>query len=156
VVAAAPQISAPLTLGVLATAAAWSDPLAGVAVDVAIPRGQWLAAFDLGAGKLMGDTLGLFDLVLRAGGGLRGDWIDVRVGLTVVPLMVTTGVGDQTVLVGGGASVRVRVPLTRTTRLVAALGVDAFATRTEYEIGAEMIATPWLMPWLGVGIEVAP
>ena len=33
---------------------------------------------------------------------------------------------------------------------------DLFATRTQYQLGGRMIATPLVSPWLGAGIEVVP
>ena len=151
-----PPMEKPITIAVLATAAAWSNALAGAALDVAIPRGRWLVAFDVGAGELLDDSLDLVGAVVRFGGGIRIGVFDVRAGATLVPIKVSTGAGDETVLVGGGASVRVRVPIAASARFVLAGGADAFATRTEYRTGDVMTATPWVTPWLGAGIEMTP
>ena len=156
-VVAPPATTKPITIGVVGSVAAWSSMVAGGAIDVAIPRGRWLIAFDLGGGQLLNDDqLELSAAVVRGGGGVRYGWLDVRAGLTLVPINVTTGTGDQTVLVGAGASVRLRVPITELVRFVVAGGADAFATRTEYRTNATMTETPWLAPWFGAGIEMAP
>ncbi len=145
------------TVEVLGTAAAWDHVLAGGAVGVAVPRGRWVATVEIGGGALVGAPIGLAGGAIRMGGGRRFDWIDLRAAVIVAPLVVDTGAGDQTALVGAGASVRLRVPVTRRVRGVVAAGVDGFANRTTYQAaGALLTQTPWVAPWLAVGLEVAP
>jgi hypothetical protein len=69
--------------------------------------------------------------------------------------MVSTGVGDHTVLFGAGASGRLRVPVVAGVRGVLAVGIDAFANRTQYQVlGMPTVATPQLAPWVAAGVEV--
>lgn len=156
-----------VTVTFLGAASAWSSVMAGGGVDVAIARGTWLAAAEVEAGQLVEGDLHLGDAVVRLGGGWRRGALELRAGATVAPVWVGNGAGDSTVLAGGGASARLRVPVARDVRFVLAVGVDAFATRSEYVIetsepgaaGAtmtEQVATPWLAPWVAVGAEVTP
>jgi len=146
----------PLTISVLGTGAAWSSVLAGGTIDFALQRGHFVAALELGGGKLTGGELDLTSGIVRLGAGARFSYFELRAGATLAPIFVATGAGDQTVLAGGGASLRARLPITTSARLVLAGGVDAFATHTVYHDRAMTIATPWVMPWLAAGLEVAP
>lgn len=131
--------------------------MAGASVDVAVTRGRWLAVVDVGGGELIDGNLKLSNAVLRVGGGVRTGDVELRAGLTLAPIWVGNGAGDSTVLVGAGASARLRVPIASGVRLVVAAGADAFATRTEYALaGMSTIATPWLAPWVAAGFEVTP
>jgi hypothetical protein len=158
VAARAPSIEqrTAVVLGALGTAAMWSDMLAGATLDVEVTRGRWLAAADVGAATLVSGRLQLQQAVLRLGGGVRFGAFDVRAGATVVPIEVNNGGGDQTVLVGGGASLRARIAMSEATRFVIAGGFDVFATQTDYTIGTTMVSTPWVSPWLAAGFEVTP
>jgi hypothetical protein len=52
--------------------------------------------------------------------------------------------------------VRARIPVADGMHAIVAVGIDAFATRTEYvEAGMAVVATPWWAGWLGLGVEVA-
>jgi hypothetical protein len=103
-----------------------------------------------------GGTIDLYAGVVRVGAGLRFGVLELRSGLTFAPLVVETGAGDTTLLAGGNASARVRIPLTARTRAVLALGADAFATRTTYLLdGMTALATPRFAPWFAAGMEVA-
>lgn len=156
VVAPARRTRTSLELAVVGSAAAWSAPMAAVAIDVAAVRGRWLGAAELGAGKLVAGNLHLGGGTVRLGAGVRVGNLDVRAGLVLLPVWVSNGAGDQTVLVGGGASARLRIPVAPDLRLVVAAGIDAFATRTEYTVGAmTTLSTPWLAPWGGAGAEVS-
>lgn len=147
-----------LRLGVLGGAAMWSDALGGVAVDLGVSRGRWRFALDVGANTLVGGPLALNAGVARASLGTELAGIELRAGAVVAPLFVADGAGDRTVLAGGTASARVRVPLLdHGLRAVFAAGVDAFATRTTYLVGGmTALATPRAAPWLAAGVEVTP
>jgi hypothetical protein len=151
----APRVENRWTVGLVGMAAQWSGTLAGAALDVRIPHGAWFAAVDAGGGELVDGTLHLTGGVVRASVGRRMGRLDLRGGATVAPINVANGAGDATVLVGAGVSARVRFPVDAFD-LVLAVGADGFATRTEYRIASMTIATPWLAPWVGVGIEVTP
>jgi len=146
------------TLAALGTVAAWdSGSLAVATIDLTLPRGAWLATASLGAGQLIGASVHASEGIVRLGGGRRIGWLDLTAGVTLVPISVNDGVGDRTVLVGGGLAARLRVPLADSVWLVIAAGADAFATRSEYTSnGVGLGSTPWLAPWIALGVEVAP
>lgn len=145
------------SMTVLGGASRWDGALANVALDVAMANDRWLGAIEGGAGWLLGSQVDLTSASFRVVGGVRFGWVELRGGLTLVPITVSDGTGDRTLLVGGGGSARLRLPITRSTRVVIATGVDVFATRTEYERERMTIATtPWLAPWAAMGIEVSP
>jgi hypothetical protein len=105
---------------------------------------------------VLGGNVQLVAGVVRVDAGVRASWLELRAGATVMPLVVTTGGGDTTVLVGAGASARVRVPVVEGVHAVIAGGADVFATRTHYQLaGATAFATPSWAPWLALGLEVA-
>ncbi len=146
-------------LAVVGSAAAWSAPMAAVGLDVAAARGRWLVAAALGAGKLVDGDLRLGGGTARLGAGVRAGRLDVRAGVVLVPVWVSNGAGDRTVLVGGGASARLRIPIGPDLRLVLAAGIDVFATRTQYTVQSTVgsmvtLSTPWVAPWGGAGAEV--
>lgn len=141
----------------LGTAAAWDRVLAGGSVGIAVPRGRWIAAAELGGGALISAPFGLRGAALRTGGGPRFDWIVLRAELIIAPVFMTSGTGDRTVLFGAGASARLRVPITTRIRGVIGVGVDGYANRTIYQLGGVPTGTtPWVAPWLAAGVEVAP
>lgn len=145
------------TIGALGAAAAWDGPLGGVTFDVARARGPWVVALDVGGATLVGGAIGLNAAVIRFSAGLRASWFELRAGATFAPLIVSDGAGDRTVLVGGGASARLRVPLGDGLHAVFAAGGDVFATRTQYLVGGmPALATPRVAPWFGAGLEVSP
>jgi len=155
-----PAIAAPAparSFGVFGAAAGWDGVLGGLSIDYAMPRDRWLAAIEVGGGELVSGSMKLTAGVIRPSVGVRmaSGLLELRGGLTVVPLMVTTGVGDRTVLFGAGASARVRVPVGDGVRGVLAVGIDAFANTTEYQVlGMPTMATPQLAPWVAAGVEV--
>jgi hypothetical protein len=110
--------------------------------------------FEAGGGVLVDSTLHVLASVVRIDPALRIDGFEVRAGATLAPLLVTSGAGDQTVLAGANASVRMRLAVTAGVHAVLAAGVDAYATHTQYQLSTMTIATPWIAPWLGAGIEV--
>jgi hypothetical protein len=146
----------PTTIGVLGAAAAWQHVLGGMAVDLAISRSAWLLAIEAGAATLVDGPVHLTAATLRIGGGARRGWLEARAGATLAPLLVSDGTGDRTILAGGGASVRIRAPIAGGLRVVLAGGIDLFATRTTYLLGATMLATPRVAPWIAAGMEVTP
>jgi hypothetical protein len=151
----APRVADRWSMGVVGMAAQWNGTLAGAALDLQIPRGDWFAAVDLGGGTLVDGALHLTGGLARASIGRRVDRLEVRGGATFAPINVADGAGDTTILVGAGVSARVRFPIDAFD-FVIAVGADAFATRTEYRISTMTVATPWLAPWIGAGIEVTP
>ncbi len=144
------------TLAVTGTAAAWGQALGGASLDVALPVGSGLFAIEAGAGDVLGGNITLIASVVRVDAGYRFGALELRGGATLMPLVVTTGAGDTTVLVGAGASARVRPTIVPGLRAVLAAGADAFATRTRYELnGMAALATPAWAPWVALGVEVA-
>lgn len=145
------------TVSALGGAAAWSHVLGGLGFDVAASSGTWLVAVEAGGATLVGGPLRLTAATLRIGGGARVGPVELRSSATFVPLIVDDGAGDRTVLLGAGASARLRVPLTSSVRGVVACGIDVFATRTAY-ISERMsvLTTPRVSPWIAAGLEVTP
>lgn len=158
--ATVPEMSKPrrsMTIGAIGGIAGWERLVGGAAIDVTVPIGRGLFAADLGASTLTGGELSLTAATARIGGGVRVGLLELRAGLTLAPVFVSDGSGDRTVLVGAGASVRLRVPVSPRARGVFALGADAFATQTEYRsAGMTVMTTPRVAPWTGAGIEVTP
>lgn len=143
------------TVGVLGSGALWDGTVGGLSIDLAIPEGGWLATAEIGAGTAIAGNVRLVSGVARLGPGVRFGMIELRVGATLVPVLVATGAGDRTVLVGGGASARLRVPVGEQVRAVLAVGADAFATTTHYALdGMTVLTTPTFAPWLALGMEV--
>ena len=144
-----------VTLGLLGAAASWDHVLGNLVFDVAIPRDRWLVAFELGGGALMNSSVHLTAAIVRADAGVRIGILEARLGLTVAPVIVTDGAGDQTVLLGANGSLRARIPLATSVRGIVAVGSDVFATRTEYRIESRpALTTPQLAPWIAAGLEV--
>jgi hypothetical protein len=141
-------------LGLLGGISGWDGMLGGLTLDLAVPRDAWVMTFEAGGGVLVASTLHVLAGVVRIDPALRIDGFELRAGVTLAPLLVTSGLGDQTVLAGGNASVRMRLAVTAGVHAVLAAGVDAYATRTHYQIDTMTVATPWFAPWLGAGIEV--
>jgi hypothetical protein len=145
-----------VTIGALGGVVVWQYPIAGLGVDLAVARGAWLLALEAGGGMLDG-PLHLTAGVVRLEAGTRHGGFDLRAGATVMPLTVGDGAGDATVLVGAGASVRLRASIGRGVHAVFAGGIDLFATRTTYVLdGMQVLTTPRIAPWLAAGLEVAP
>lgn len=146
-----------ITLGALGVVSSWPDALAGVAVDVTLPASTTLLAVEVGGATLVGADLRMTAMTARLAGGVRPhERLELRAGLTLVPIFVADGIGDRTVLVGGHASARARLPLLPGVHAVFAAGADLFATRTEYRAsGMTVLATPRFAPSFAVGIEVA-
>ena len=145
------------SLGVLGGVAGWGRMLGGATLDVTMPRGAGVLAFRGGGSTLLGAGIDLTAALARVGGGLRLGMMELRGSVVLAPVFVSHGVGDATVLVGGGASIRLRVPVASRVHAVLGAGLDAFATRTEYRLaGMSALTTPRFAPWFGAGMEVAP
>lgn len=152
----APAARGERTLAVLGEVAGWTGVLGTGMVELVTPLGPAGVAIAGGGGELVTGKLALYSGVVRVEAVVRRGWLDVRAGAVAVPIVVTSGKGDTTVVAGGGASARVRVPVTDGVRAVLAVGIDAFANRSEYEqTGMPTIATPWVTAWLGLGVEAA-
>jgi len=151
-----------LSVALVGTASAWSAPLVGGGLDAVYARGApgrlgWLGFLEADGGGLASGALHLDAVTARAGVGVRWAAVDVRAGITAMPVWVSNGGGDQTVLWGGNLAARLRLPLTAAVRGVLAVGADAFATRSVYTIAATaVVSTPWLAPYVAVGVEVTP
>ncbi len=146
-----------ITVGLSGGAAAWDGVLGGITLDVALPRGAWLAAIELGGSRLVAGPVELTSGIVRIAGGRRDGWFETRAGITVAPVIVTSGNGDRTVLLGAGVSERLRVPVTKRMHAIFAVGVDGYATRTQYaSAGMHVTTTPRWAPWLAAGVEVTP
>ena len=147
---------APRTLGLLGSVAGWDGVLGAASLDLTLPRGNYDAALELAGGTVVGGPVTLLAGLARIDGGVRAGVFEVRGGLTLAPISVRTGAGDLTMLIGGNASVRVRLRVTRASRAVFAAGADVFATRTEYVLeAARVMTTPRVAPWIAGGMEVA-
>ena len=145
------------TLGLLGGAAAWDGVLGGVTLDLAVSRPAWLLGIELGGSRLVDGPLSLTSGVVRVTGGRRDGWFETRAGITLAPVLVSSGLGDTTLLVGAGASERLRLPLRTKLRAVLAVGLDVYAGRTTYAVeGMTVTTTPRWAPWLGLGFEVMP
>jgi hypothetical protein len=151
-----PPASSGATLALLGTVASWDNTLTAGSLELAIPVGSAIVAIAAGGGELVTGKLSLYTAALRIDGGVRYGWVEARAGAVVVPVFVTSGKGDTTLVAGVGASVRARVPVASGVRAVLAAGVDAFADRTQYKVaGMTDVATPWWAIWAGLGVEVA-
>jgi hypothetical protein len=145
------------TVGALGSAAMWSHMVGGLGIDVAMRSGRRVLAIEAGGGTLVNGPLQLLTAVARIGGGVRFDTLELRATATIAPLLVESGGGDRTLLLGAGASARMRVPITAAVRAVFAGGIDVFVNRTSYVVdGMSVLATPRGAPWLAAGLEVAP
>ena len=151
------ETSPPVGLGVVGGVGGWDRALGGAVVDLTLPRGRGLIAIEAGGGTLLGSGVHLTTALARLSGGLRLGLVELRAGAVLAPVFVSDGVGDSTLLAGATASTRVRIPISRELRAVLAIGLDAFATRTEYQLaGMSVLSTPRLAPWLGIGMELTP
>ncbi len=145
-----------IALGVTGALARWDGALATGALDLVLPRRRFVIALEAGGGTMPGGTVDVIAGVVRIDAGLRSGMFELRGGVTFAPLVVSTGAGDSTLLAGGNASARMRIPLTASTRAVLAAGADAFATRTTYLLdGMTALTTPRIAPWFAAGMEVA-
>lgn len=158
VASSAVSVTPPVALGVVGGIAGWDRALGGAVADLTLPRGaRGLIAIEAGGGTLLGNGIHLTAGLARLSGGIRLGVLELRAGAVLAPVFVSDGVGDTTLLAGGAASARVRLALSAQVRAVLAIGLDAFATRTEYlHDGMSAMTTPQLAPWLGLGMEVTP
>ncbi|CAN5730014.1 hypothetical protein BH11MYX3_BH11MYX3_36300 [soil metagenome] len=144
------------TIGFVGSVASWDGVLGAGAIDLAIQRDGYVGSLEVGGGSVVGGPVRLLAATVRIDGGVRAGVFELRGGVTLAPILVRTGVGDLTALVGGNASVRIRIPVTVGSRAVIAVGADAFATRTQYVVdGVTVMTTPRIAPWVTAGMEVA-
>ncbi len=144
-------------LAALGGASAFTGTLAGGALDFTLGGGPWLFDGSVGGGALVSGPIHGDDVVVRIGGGYRIGWLDLIASATFAPLIVSDGAGDVTVLVGAGATARLRIPIAERVHAIIAAGADVFATRTEYtSSGAAVTETPLVAPWVAAGVELAP
>ncbi|MBL0220295.1 MAG: hypothetical protein IPQ07_41300 [Myxococcales bacterium] len=145
--------------GCSGSAAGWEgvrSVLGAASLDLAQPVRGYLGIIEVEGGAIAGGDVALIAAVVRVDGGLRTSVFELRAGLTIAPIYVRTGAADLTALIGGNASVRIRIPVTRAARAVLALGADVFVTRTSYLLdGATVMTTPRAAPWVAAGMEVA-
>lgn len=154
-VAPRPRPVEPAALALLGAVSVWDGALGNVALDLTLPRRGWLLAIDVGGGQLLDSALNLTAAFVRLDAGVRRGVLELRVGIIAAPVIVTGGTGDQTVLLGANTSARLRLPVAPSTHVIAAGGIDAFATTTEYQMaGKTTMTTPQLAPWLAAGVEV--
>jgi hypothetical protein len=145
------------SIGLMGTSAVWDGVVAGGSADLVGPVRGTLVALEFGGGSLVGGDLHATTALVRAGLATRISVLELRAGLTLVPLQVTDGTTDMTVLLGGGASARLRIPIVTGVRAVLTAGADAYATRTEYlRAGMAPASTPLIAPFFGAGIELTP
>lgn len=142
---------APLVLAAFGTAMAWDGTLGGLGLDLSVPVRDLRFAVEVAAIVAAETALDLDAALIRLTAATQRGAFELRAGLVASPIVVHDGVGDQTFLVGGTASARIRVG-----GAVIAVGVDGFATRTTYhERGETVMVTPRFAPWLAAGIEMA-
>jgi hypothetical protein len=152
-----PMRSTGSTVTALGGAAVWPRAFGRLSLDVAVARGAWLFAIEAGGGTLVDGPLQLSAATLRIGGGARVDLIELRATATLMPLIVSDGDGDRTILAGAGANARLRIPVAAAVHGVIAVGIDVFATRTSYVVDNMLVlTTPRHAPWLALGLEVTP
>lgn len=144
-----------LEIGLLGGASQWGGALATAGIDVVVPVGGHRFAFDAAFGRLVTGDVHLDTGLARASIVGRGRVLEARASLVAAPVLVDDGTGDTTLLVGLGANVGARIPVTSMLRFVIAAGADVFPMRTEYSRGGMTVgATPWVAPWATLGVEV--
>src|SRR5262245_6447455 len=80
----------PTTVGIVGGAAGgWDGVLGGITLDVAVRRGAWITAIDVGAVALIDAPIDLTGAVIRLGVGRNVGWLDVRLSATAVPILVS-------------------------------------------------------------------
>jgi hypothetical protein len=156
VVARPEQPARPIEVGFAGGASQWNGLLATAGLGVVVPAGTHWIGIDASAGRVVTGTLHLDAGLVRVSAVGRKGVFEARGSVVAAPIFVGDGNGDTTVLFGLGASVSARLPITRTARFVMTGGADVFATRTEYAVaGMPVASTPWLAPWMTLGLEVA-
>lgn len=134
------------------SASAWTGVLAGGSAELAVRRGGWVGALEIGAGQEVTGELHVTTIPVRLTGGIRIDRFELRGGVELVSSWVSDGLGDQLTMFGLAATARLHLG----GRFVLAAGADAYTTQTTYMLGATRITTPWIAPWVGVGVELLP
>ena len=88
---------------------------------------------------------------MRATIGWRSGGLELRGGLVATPVLVSDGAGNQTVMPGATVSARLHAG-----RFVLAAGADGFAAQTTYQLHTMTVVTPWVAPWIAIGMELTP
>ena len=135
----------------LGSASAWVGMLAGGTLDLSLARGRFVAALELSAGERVVGDLHVTALPVRATLGWRSGGLELRAGVVAAPVLVSDGAGDQTVMPGATVSARLHAG-----RFVLAAGADGFATQTTYQLRTMNVVTPWIAPWIAIGMELTP
>ncbi len=146
-----------IELGLFGSARAWQGTLAGATFDLTAVRDSgWLVALEVAGDKRVTGNLDFAGAVVRASGGVRSGAIELRGGIAIAPTWERDGAGDQTTMFGAAASARAFVRVAPSVTFAMVVGLDAYTTRTTYQLGMASYTTPWVAPWLAVGMEVAP
>src|SRR3569623_632126 len=109
------------------------------------------AARVVSAGESVVGDLHVTALPGRATVGWRAGGLEVRGGVVVAPVLVSDGAGAQTLMPGATLSARLHAG-----RFVLAAGADGFATQTTYQLRTMTVVTPWISPWIAIGMERTP
>ena len=97
-------------------------------------------------------VLSLVEIPIRAGVGFRHRWFEARAGVALRPYFVSGAGEDRGVLAGAGLGVYFRRAFSRWFTGYAAVGVDLFPRRKEFQVDGEtVLTTAWAVPWLGLG-----
>jgi hypothetical protein len=144
-----------IAIELLGSATAYASALAGATASLAYVRDAWVGALEVSGGERIDGDLHMSGATVRACAGIRVADLELRAGLAIAPTWVSNGAGDQTTMLGATASARLQLPVSPGTRVVLAVGADAYATQTTYRLGMEAITTPWIAPWVGLGMELA-
>jgi hypothetical protein len=146
-----PEQHAHVAADLLGSASAWVGMLAGGTLDLSLAHGRVVAALELSAGERVIGDLHITAVPVRATIGWRSSGLELRAGLVAAPVFVSDGAGDRTVMPGATASARLHAG-----RFVLAAGADAYATQTTYELHTMTVVTPWIAPWIAIGMELTP
>ena len=146
-----PEPHAHIAADLFGSASAWVGMLAGGTLDLSLARGHVVAALEVAAGERVVGDLHATALPVRATVGWRAGGLELRGGLVAAALLVSDGAGDQTIMPGATVSARLHAG-----RFVLAAGADTFATQTTYQLHTMTIVTPWIAPWIAVGMELTP
>jgi len=133
---------------------AHAEPTLDVAAEVAWGLGPFLTAgyrrIEVGEGAT---ALNMDEIPVRAGLAARRRWLELRVGGTVRPHLVSGAGSYRGAVWGGTFSGVARWRFASRLALVFAAGLELFRNRVVFRVGNEnVITTSWLAPWLGAGL----
>ena len=148
-----PERHAPVRFSadLMSSASAWVGVIAGGSLDLSLGRGNIRGALELALGERVIGDLHVTAVPVRATVGWRSGGLELRGGVVVAPVFVSDGAGDQTVMPGATVSARLHAG-----RFVLAAGADGFATQTTYQLHTMTVVTPWVAPWVAIGMELTP